>query len=369
MNNIEKAGIILAGILVIAAIAYYSIPGIKGSSAFMIIEPGIIPSISLGDVCNVYVSSETGDNNNDGLTKQTPVRTIRKSVEIANECGKYVSVKFLDGLYEMHNEDGASSWFGNINITNPISLSFGPDENIDDVLVKYVGAGVPLISLVVYPPENINVENITFKDINTLDTAVQIHGENSKISVTGCDFELSPHTGRPFGLTITTEKSASIVGNTFKQNKPLVGYLGYDFLFAGLRIDERKGWPEEVVVTENMFILPADYYEEYDADGFGSLTQTAGIVARTGSVNIFGNTFITEGFNGPGDFWSSPSMRTENLHNVGVITGLKTQEVTIVNNNFKDFDGLDVVSMALVQKSYNDENKQDVVIRDNFISK
>lgn len=112
MNSIEKLGVGLAGILVIIGIAYYSLPNIGGSSAFGP-TAGPIPAGPTDISCDIYVAdSSIADDLNDGLTLQTPVRTIRRSVDVANTC-KIANIRFLGDDYNVLASDMITPQIGN----------------------------------------------------------------------------------------------------------------------------------------------------------------------------------------------------------------------------------------------------------------
>lgn len=99
MNTTEKIGVILAVVLVIAGIFYYGLPNTgRGSAAGTFLSPS---SLS----CDIYISSSSAASDaNNGLTISTPVRTIRRSFALANNC-KTANIKFLGDAYEVLGSD------------------------------------------------------------------------------------------------------------------------------------------------------------------------------------------------------------------------------------------------------------------------
>ncbi|MFA5967006.1 MAG: hypothetical protein WC805_00615 [Patescibacteria group bacterium] len=377
MGKKRKSGLILSskklwlqliGVVVIAGVIYYGVSFANKSSAFGIIEPGNGPS-SLGTQI-VYISN-SGDNNNTGLTQQTPVRDIRKAVAVANQfSSKLVTVKFMESQYQatpndLYNYPGDSK----ISIYNPMAIAFKPNDTIESVSIKAPYSSNALITVAVYAdsPTPVVTQSVFLDRIGGNNIGLQIVGAKAQVIVKKGRFTGATSPSNHYQLQVTTSKYAEIIGNYFELSKPIIGSYNANRVMPSLKLGALDNKPTSIRVTENTFILPADYSETY-TPGSG-ITQSAGILVMTGPAQIFGNIFKTTGIDNFVDKIGGGLLDSGNLHNIGIITCYESRNVEITNNDFSTFDGLDVVSRAHIEQAYHNENKQSVIIKDNFLWK
>ncbi len=297
MNNIEKAGVILAGILIVVGIAYYALPNISGSSAFGL-RPGSSPLLGSSDslACNIYVAdSSMADDLNDGLTLQTPVRTIRRSFDIANTC-KTANIKFLEESYNVLSSD--------ILINNPPvneieigglveSINIEPYQSNNYTIYTSLSDKTNMISLTDVDGSNqyidINIHEFIFDDIgfrNKFKSNVNIAYSNNVFNVRypvigGVVIEFTNH---PIQNTNLTAKINDNIFNMEYKNRAAI-------LMSVISGFEHQN--NHVEISNNEFVFNQSIYEA-DANNSETNGILIGHLAIGSDVNIMNNTFVLE---------------------------------------------------------------------------
>lgn len=364
MNTMEKLGAAIAGIAIVAGIiVYYAIPG---TSAFTP-QPTdrAYPNIA------IYISDD-GDDINSGRIITEPVRTIRKAVDMANDLDNTnVSILFTEAHYNILKKDMISD--GDIIINNnDRSLSIKPISSIDHVTITawYQRDVTHLLSFVIVNNigpvpvgRSLTFERLWFTGGDWF--PVQIRGGTTNLTIKNNRF--GDTTGDPFqgtwALHVSTQYKTHIQDNEFtiprmfrNMHVPVNGHST-----TGIYISSLSHRSSESTIIGNTFNFPENYIQENSSWYY--FNKHIGISALTGQWKIVDNEFVTRSYN------ESPSMYYLNLHNVGILTGYGVKMIDVVNNNFMHFDGANVVSQSHIENSYSDSNKQNVILRDNYMGR
>ena len=357
----EKLGVAIAGIAIVAGIIIYAT---SGTSAF---SPQPI-SRTLPNIA-VYISDD-GDDVNSGRIITEPVRTIRKAAEITNSfANANVSVLFTEEEYEVMYTDMIKSGDysqQDIVISNPNNVTFEPVSSIEYVSMMRgdnppTGNYNTLPILCTGKTTNFVFSGFSFVDTSTF--PVHIHAtEKANLTIQNNKFGYSDDYPR-----FMDRHALNVWGNQLIRIENNVIYVpnrgtGWRANITGIEIDEMTAREAEVTIINNTFIFPENYESSYQPPYY-EFTTHSGIAVMAGQTKVIDNEFVTEGY------LSQPHMLYINMHNIGILTGYGAVMTDVVNNNFMHFDGANVVSQSHVENSYPDSNKQNVILRDNYMGR
>lgn len=361
MNTMEKLGASIAGIAIVAGIIYYATSGTSAFTPYPTDDVNrALPNVA------IYISDD-GNDINSGMSIREPVRTIRKAVSIANGLDRAnVSILFTEDEYAIMYTDminPSDYQQQDIIVDNPNSVTIKPMSPIESVSVMindnpYHYGTLPILCT---GKTRFTLENISFAETQL---PVQIHAnEKASLVIQGNKFGFSgdwpSRTMNTWALDVFANKAVKIEENEF--NIDLRGDTTWTTT-GGLRINSLTARESEITIIDNVFIFPENHEASYDSPWY-HFSKYVGIIAFAGQLKILDNRFETYNYVG------QPDIYYYNMHNIGVITGHGVKVADIANNNFMHFDGANIVSQSHVENSYSDSNKQNVIIRDNYMGR
>lgn len=342
MNTTEKAGVILAAILIIGGVFYYQLPNTYRSSA------AGTPPLLIPPYCNVYISSSINASDaNNGSTILTPVRTIRRSFALANNC-KSSNIKFLDDSYEVLGSDLDQGM-----PTNP-SITLGDYVETINVSPNQSGA-VRIFGL----PETLRKgDTIIIEDSQNVNA-------KCKLAISRFIFDMVS-----LSLTSSHDVSLMIVNNTFVDPKPIqqaslwiVGTTGSNVVTNNIfKIEQEANIglilglvtlanPTAAVISGNTFLFGNK--SAYDTNQF---QEAMGIYINLSGTNttvsITNNTFSTPNAVFPGND-INPKL-------FGIATSFNQANLKIQNNLFSHYYGVNISLRDFSDPSENIIQKIDI---------
>ena len=145
----------------------------------------------------IYVSDKNGNNDNDGLSKETAVKTVAKAIELATE-GQIV---VLEGTYKTGN---LGSIYDNLTITGEGNVIFDADNN---GRILYVGTDA-----------NVLLENIVLTNgYISSDESGALLGNSGNLTIKNCT--LANSTSSKNGGAIYNAAYLTVIDSIFENNK------------------------------------------------------------------------------------------------------------------------------------------------------
>lgn len=276
--------------------------------------------IFAGNAVDIYVDSTSGDDSNDGLSSQTPVKTLKRAFELVVNADEEYSFILSSGSY-------ASP--GKVTVPNNVSLSITTAGVDDDVLVFKNPDTPDVENIFEFTSQNfslISFNNITVSGDNPETEAIENSGigvlinscDNSNlIEFDNCKFENL--------LRGIYEKYSYYLSMTVKDSHFIVP-MPVEFEYG-----------KNLTVTNSIFEMDMD---EYSPDAIRVSSTFSSEAYYRVTANITNNKFIGTSRNSRGirGYIYSATIANNEFENLEEAIDLEIYEVDINNNTFETID-------------------------------